>query len=116
MTPKELYTTAVCLETMSVAFDLVTEIDIVTEALNLTDYILATVKLDDDEPITPEWLSQVGETNQHGAIFFGEYLHISEGSWSVGHCQLHDMMTPDTRGDLRALCRMVKHELPEVTA
>lgn len=114
--------------------------DAVVAGAKLARHYIATVKNDDDYLLTTDWLKKnakhcVDEGYwdvppsgdswcEIGPISFVFEPYYDDGcesdsllatDWQIDGDDLPQMLIPKTRGDLRALCRMVKHELQEVT-
>lgn len=79
---------------------------------------LAEHPSDDDEPVTEEWLREIGFTydDEWGATYIYGYktfpLWYEDlcGEWGWGEAELP---SPKTRGDVRRLCRALGIELKE---
>lgn len=109
MTPKELRNAAV-----HTADDLVCDRRLNGDnIMQMCQYILATVREDDGEPLEWKWLATVlnaGISEQDAKLFeIGNHLTINEVSNSRGklhevYCHFQKVATVKTRGQFRALC------------
>ena len=71
------------------------------------DYILATVRDDDDEPVTSFWLSGFGDV-MDGFHYIGIIcVDATEWEWSLSgmFASSVSIHAPKTRGQFRSLCR-----------
>jgi hypothetical protein len=95
----------------------------------LANHILATVRADDNEPVTYDWLVPFFKPYQIGAskfwalgpLEFAEVSYFGDGTtpiaddWVVDHEKLGDLLVPRTRGQFRTLCWLLGIILPEAT-
>ena len=80
----------------------------------MADHILATVRDDDDEPITPLWLSQWGECLVDCRKIGILCIDLYDGNWSViGEFGEVYIKPQEKRGQFRSLCRGLGIELKE---
>ena len=63
-----------------------------------SQWIAATVRADDDELITLEWLKQLGKYNWFGAMYFGASLYFLDGKFYLFENTLPHQ--PENRGQL----------------
>jgi len=81
---------------------------------HLATYILATVRDDDDELITPLWLSQWGECLVDCRKIGILCIDLYDGNWSViGEFGEVYIKPQEKRGQFRSLCRGLGIELKE---
>lgn len=115
--------------------------DAVMAGAKLARHYMATVHDDDDELLTTDWLNKntkhcvyegYWNTPPNGDVWFeiGTISFILEPyyddgcegdsllatDWQIDGNTLPQMLIPKTRGDLRTLCRILKHALPESTS
>ena len=90
--------------------------------MQMCQYILATVREDDGEPLEWKWLATVlnaGISEQDAKLFeIGNYLTINEVSNARGnlhevYCHFQKVATIKTRGQFRSLCRGLGIDMKE---
>lgn len=85
-------------------------------------YIRSTVRADDDEAITLEWIQQLGFER---TVVTSRYEKLIKTGWWLTwdtdgdcclstHCSVPLPNNPKTRGQFRSLCRALGITLPEV--
>ena len=84
--------------------------------VKLMDHILSTVRDDDDEPVTYEWLSSIKKPYMANRKIWwnldGYTVSISS-SCARFHCNHMPFASVQTRGQFRSLCRGLGIELKE---
>lgn len=92
--------------------------------LTLARHILATVRADDDEPMSNEWMNVMWEPSECGLFWWlGLELYVETGTfgytlWHAGIGSRPVILVLDitSRGQFRSLCRALGLTLPEVPA
>lgn len=93
--------------------------------LLLTRHILATVRPDDGEPVTAEWLVELAGRHDDSDYWLSDDWYVARFAEAWGfYLMIGDnkyfeadeirVLTVNTRGQLRAVCRALSFQLPEV--
>ena len=84
--------------------------------ITVAEYILSTVRDDDDEPVAYEWLSSIKKPYMANRKIWwnldGYTVSISS-SWARFHCNHMPFASVQTRGQFRSLCRGLGIEMEE---
>jgi len=95
--------------------------EVYSAAVEMARHVLATVKPDDDEPVTADWLRPLCiEVSEYGSYWvladLADHNRVTCIKWSCGfHLKVGGVSVADraTRGDVRRLCAALKIDLKE---
>lgn len=81
----------------------------------MAQHILATVKPDDDDPLTDDWLSEIGDIVDDVICIAIIRKQVNDPNMSLDGNELGEayFRPPETRGQFRELCRGLGIELKE---
>ena len=89
----------------------------IEDSKRLAEHILATVRDDDDEPVSEEWFRSVSTiANIFGPTIHYQGRYLTWFEWGIGYYDNDTDAVPvttTTRGQFRALCKGLGIELKE---